>query len=396
MKRKTIGLFIDTFFPMIDGVVMVVDNYARRLMKYASVIVFALGSSDIDEELPYRVVRCSSIKLPIVDYSLPIPLLDRKFMKTLKNIHLDIVHIHSPFTMGRVGIDYAKKNNIPVIGTMHSQYKQDFLRASKNERIAQLLTKRIIKQYNRCDECFAVNGEVSRIYYKEYGYKTLPRVMNNATDMLLVDNLTRAFKLINKKYGLSSKEYVFLFVGRINCLKNIFLIVNSLKIVKEKADFKFKMLFVGSGQDENKLRSLIKEKGLEKDIIMCGSITDRNLLTSIYARASLFLFPSLYDASSIVQIEAASQKTPTLFIENAATADTITADVNGFISLNDEESFANKIIDIMHNKKLYQDVCENAYRDIYVHWDKKVLEVYNLYCDLIEKNKLLLSKNKKK
>ena len=364
MKRKTIGLFIDTFFPMIDGVVMVVDNYARRLMKYASVIVFAPGSSDIDEELPYRVVRCSSIKLPIVDYSLPIPLLDRKFMKTLKNIHLDIVHIHSPFTMGRVGIDYAKKNNIPVIGTMHSQYKQDFLRASKNERIAQLLTKRIIKQYNRCDECFAVNGEVSRIYYK--------------------------------KYGLSSTEYVFLFVGRINCLKNIFLIVNSLKIVKEKADFKFKMLFVGSGQDENKLRSLIKEKGLEKDIIMCGSITDRNLLTSIYARASLFLFPSLYDASSIVQIEAASQKTPTLFIENAATADTITADVNGFISKNDEESFATKIIDIMHNKKLYQDVCENAYRDIYVHWDKKVLEVYNLYCDLIEKNKLLLSKNKKK
>lgn len=396
MKRKTIGLFIDTFFPMIDGVVMVVDNYARRLMKYANVIVFAPGSSNTDSTLPYMVVRCSSIKLPIVDYSLPIPSLDRKFMNTLKNTHLDIVHIHSPFTMGRVGIDYAKKNNIPVIGTMHSQYKQDFLRASKNDGIAQLLTKKIIKQYNRCDECFAVNGEVSRIYYEEYGYKTLPRVMNNATDMLPVDNLKRAFKLINKKYGLSSKEYVFLFVGRINCLKNIFLIVNSLKIVKEKANFKFKMLFVGNGQDENKLRSLIKGKNLEKDIIMCGAITDRGLLTSIYARASLFLFPSLYDASSIVQIEAASQKTPTLFIENAATADTITANVNGFISKNDDESFATKIIDIMHNKKLYQDVCENAYRDIYVHWDKKVLEVYNLYCDLIEKNKLLLSKNKKK
>ena len=38
-------------------------------------------------------------------------------------------------------------------------------------------------------------------------------------------------------------------------------------------------------------------------------VKDRELLVSIYARADLFLFPSLYDASSIVQIEAALQKT---------------------------------------------------------------------------------------
>ena len=38
-------------------------------------------------------------------------------------------------------------------------------------------------------------------------------------------------------------------------------------------------------------------------------VKDRELLASIYARADLFLFPSLYDASSIVQIEEALQKT---------------------------------------------------------------------------------------
>lgn len=40
-KKITIGLFVDSFFPMTDGVIMVVDNYARRLVKYANVIVFA-------------------------------------------------------------------------------------------------------------------------------------------------------------------------------------------------------------------------------------------------------------------------------------------------------------------------------------------------------------------
>ena len=38
-------------------------------------------------------------------------------------------------------------------------------------------------------------------------------------------------------------------------------------------------------------------------------VKDRELLASIYARADVFLFPSLYDGSSIVQIEAALQKT---------------------------------------------------------------------------------------
>ena len=37
----TIGLFIDTFFPMVDGVITVVDNYAKRLAKKADVVVFA-------------------------------------------------------------------------------------------------------------------------------------------------------------------------------------------------------------------------------------------------------------------------------------------------------------------------------------------------------------------
>ena len=38
-------------------------------------------------------------------------------------------------------------------------------------------------------------------------------------------------------------------------------------------------------------------------------VTDREELAKYYARADLFLFPSLYDASSIVQIEEALQKT---------------------------------------------------------------------------------------
>ena len=390
-KKITIGLFIDTFFPMIDGVTVVVDNYAKRLANYANVIVFApgyKGKEFDDSKFTYKVVRCKSIKMPMNDYSLPAPKFDKKFMTELNNSKLDIVHIHSPFSIGKAGIEYAKKNNVPVIATMHSQYKKDFLRVVKFETFANILTRIIIRQYNRCDECWAVNGEVAKIYYKEYKCKELPKVMNNATDMKPVKDLESSRTLINQKYNISPDEKVFLFVGRINKLKNIYLIANSLKILKEKYNPKFKMLFVGSGQDEDTLKSIIKKNNMEKDIIMCGQIMDRELLASIYARADLFLFPSLYDASSIVQIEAASQKTPTLFVEGAATTATITENINGFICKNDENDFAEKINEIITNKDLYEDVCQNTYRDIYVNWDDKVKIVFDSYMDIIRKNKI--------
>lgn len=387
MKNKiTIGLFIDTFFPMIDGVTMVVHNYAKRLVKYADVIVFAPNypGKDFDDSIfPYKVVRCKSLKAPIIDYGLPIPELDGKFKKALSKSNLDIVHIHSPFMVGKSGIKYAKKHNIPVIATMHSQFKKDLKRAVKNDKIATILNNTIIKTFNKCDECWAVNSEVARIFFEDYGYKTMPRVMNNSTDMEELQNKEEACERINKLHNIKSEEKLFLFVGRINSLKNIFFLAESLKILKETSDLNYKMLFVGSGQDEEELKKWITKNNMEDRIILCGRVSDRELLASYYARADLFLFPSLYDASSIVQIEAASQHTPTLFLKEAATTATVTNNVNGFLEENDVNKYAKRIEEIMNNQELYKKVCEKAFEDLYKNWDDTISEVYDLYIKLI-------------
>ena len=392
MKKKkiTVGLFIDVFYPMTDGVVMVVDNYAKRLAKMCNVIVFCpryIGEDYDDTIFNYKVVRCRSLKVPFLDYSLPVPKMDSGFQNSLNDYHLDIVHIHSPFSIGEAGIKYAKKNKIPIIGTMHSQFWQDFKRAVKTDTLANTLTKTVIRTFNKCDECWAVNSEVARIFHEDYGYKKLPKVMNNATEMKPVKDFQKACNLINEKYHLKN-EKVFIFVGRINALKNIFFIVNALKIVSEKKkDLNFKMFFIGCGQDEEDLKKLIIENGLEDKIMLVGKISDRKLLASFYARSDLFLFPSLYDSSSIVQIEAASQKTPVLFIEGAATTATVTNNVNGFIAPNDTLAYANEIINIMNNQNLLKEVSENAYRDLYKNWDDKINEVYDKYLKIISKKK---------
>ena len=60
-KKITIGLFGDSFFPMADGVIMVMDNYARRLCKYANVIVFV-------PEYLTNIWFCTTVKITTTTY----------------------------------------------------------------------------------------------------------------------------------------------------------------------------------------------------------------------------------------------------------------------------------------------------------------------------------------
>lgn len=385
-EKLKIGLFCDTYFPMMDGVVSVVDNYARRLTKYADVTVFTIkGRTDYDDsQLPYKVVRCKALRFPKMDYDLGLPKMDGKFKKALKESDLDFIHIHSPFSLGKIGVKYAKKHNIPVIATNHSQYKKDFYKSTKSKLLTNILLKSVMKVFNNCDENWSVNSEVANVFYS-YGAKVKPRVENNATDMMFIENSTIKEEFV-EKYGIKEDEKILLFLGRIILLKNVFFLLDSLKVLKEKG-FKFKMFYVGSGPDLNKLNEKIKEYGLENQVFTLGKIMDRAYLAEIYKISDLFVFPSKYDCSSIVQIEAASQKTPTLFLEGSVTACDITDNVNGYLASEDVNNYSDKIIEIFSDIDKYNEVCDNAYRDIYIHWDTKIDQIYKKYIEIINRKK---------
>lgn len=387
MKKIKIGLFIDTYFPTVDGVVMVVDNYAKRLAKKCEVVVVcpSYGRKDRKYKFNYEVIRVKSFKIPLTNYNYGIPKIDVKILKKLTKENFDIIHIHSPFSVGQLGIDVARLSNIPVIGSMHTLMKFELYRYTKSHAITDLITNQAIKVYEQCDQCFSVNKKIGEIY-QEYGYSKEVKIFQNATDLKLIEDKTASDKEINELYDIKYNDAVFLFVGRITTVKNIMFIVDVLKVLKDKK-MKFKMLFVGDGPDKKKLMRKIRRSDLNDEVVMCGQISNRDLLAKIYRRAKLFVFPSLFDTNSLVQIEAASQKTPTIFIENAPTAFLVTSEVNGFFGKDNPKKFALKIIDIIKDEQQYNTVSENAYRDLYKTWDNITEEVYQTYLDLIKKNK---------
>ena len=133
------------------------------------------------------------------------------------------------------------------------------------------------------------------------------------------------------------------------------------------------------------LKKRIKKYKLGKDVLLYGKVDDREELSNFYQRADLFIFPSMYDASSIVQIEAASQKTPCIFAKDSATSSMVKNNINGFVEEIDVDKFANRIIKIMNNKELLEKVSNRAYKDLYVTWKQKINDVYKKYEEIIKK-----------
>lgn len=386
-----VGLFIDTWYPMVDGVIKVVDNYARRLVQYCDVVVFCPETRGYDKQddaqTPYKVVRCTSVPLINSDYDIPAPVLDPKFEAQLVLSGIDLVHIHSPFSVSIAGVLFAKIHRIPVVATLHSQYRQDFEKPLRFKPAVNVAMSAIMRVFNACDECWAVNGGIQDLYVHEYGLTAPCKVRLNATDHKPVADPEEAARTVNETYGIPADATVFLFVGRINFIKNIDFTVRALAKAKALGLKNFRMLFAGKGQDEEKLASLVEEQGLTEEVVMCGLISGREMLENLYSRAKLFLFPSLYDANSLVQIEAACQGTPTVFLEGARTAATVTPDVNGFVCPQDEDAYARMILDILADPERYGRVSAAARRDLYLNWDDVVRDVYADYCRFVQAKK---------
>lgn len=379
-----IAMFIDTYFPMVDGVINVVHNYATRLAAddEFEVAVFAPhhGKKQTDD-YPYKLVRCKSMRIFIVEYPLPLPALDKKFNKALEAFAPDIVHIHSPFTIGSTAVKYAKKHGIPAIATMHSQFEQDFYRATHSKFITKLLLKKVMRVFNKCDEFYGVSAAASQVFLK-YGAKHLPLVMNNGTDMRPVADRAAASERVNERYGLPADMPVFIFVGRITLLKNVLFLADALKELKDK---RYKVLFVGDGKDMPALKTRISRDGLENNVMFLGKITDRDELADLLCRAKLLLFPSLYDTNSLVQNEAAAQSLPTLFLDGAVTASAVTDGVNGFTAPQDPKAYAEKIESILRDDELYNKAAIGANRDLYRTWDDAVDFAKSEYKRIIDK-----------
>lgn len=380
---KTIGIFNDSFPPIMDGVSLTTQNYAHWLnQKNQSVCVITPKAPDYSDNEPYPVYRYTSI--PILmrkPYRFGMPDLDFSYKTAINNVEFGLVHAHCPFSSGKEALRIARKQKIPLVATFHSKYRDDFEQSIKNKFLARQMTHEIIRFFDKADEVWIPQAAVEETI-REYGFKGKVQVVENGNDFATTEPIGPIKKTAREKLGLKTDELMFLFVGQHIWEKNTRLIVESLAEVKE---LPFRMFFVGTGYAKSDLQELTEKLGLQEKLKFMGVITGRNELRDYYAAADLFLFPSLYDNAPLVIREAGAMETPSILVSGSTSAENIRDNFNGFLIENSVESMSSRLRELIQDKNLLLTVGQNASRTIARSWESVTEEVLDRYTHLIER-----------
>ena len=389
MDKLKVGEFTDLFYPTLNGVTKVVDKLSNALGETdcAEVRVSATRGKkgrlpEPPEDRAYELVTCRGFTVPIQKDTTSLPGLDRKYRKEIASKPLDILHCHTMGGQFKMAKKLKKEWDVPIVATLHAQADLDLKKFLKAQWLVNKIMHGMMKSYNSCDEIWSLNTGMRDYAVKWGADPSKIRVVGNACDYRYPENPKKICEEFDREHGIGADETVFLFVGRLLDYKNIFFTLDALKILKERG-LKFRMYYVGEGPDGGRLKRAVAEYGMEDCVSLEGKVIDRKKLAAYYLRAKLFLFPSLFDAFSIVQLEAAAHKTPTLFLKGSVTSSGFVDGQNMFESGHSPEAFADRVEEILKNSELYERVSEGCYREMYRSWEDYARNVADAYADAI-------------
>ena len=373
--------FSDSFLPIMDGVANVVYQYALNMGNkgHESYVVAPQTDTGYRGNFPFEIIDYAPLPLVRVkNYTVGMPAMDKHCQNRLNAVKADIVHVHSPFTAGQAGLSFAQKNGLPIVGTFHSKYYDDFLQVTGMELVADLGVKHVVNFFEKCDETWAVSVSSAETL-RSYGYKGEIQVMPNGTDIHTLSDEKAAEAV--ERYGLAGDEPVLLFVGQMNWKKNLRRILEACA----KLDRPFRLVLAGQGPHEKEIRQLAEKLGIGEQTHYTGHITDHDTLNGLYRRADLFLFPSLYDNSPLVIREAAAMGTPSVTVQGSSAAECIEDGVNGLLCQDDSDDLAQVVNAALADPAALARMGERAKATIPIPWSELVDGVLERYQALINR-----------
>ena len=387
MKLK-VGLLNDSFPPIIDGVAAATKAYADNIHnKLGEAVVIVPKYPHVTDDYDYKVYRYHSVPSDkMIGYRAGNPF-SPKIVSEIRDEKLDILHVHCPFasgTMARV-LCSAKRCRVPKVFTYHTKFNTDIKTRVKFKQIQRIAHRFVLSNINHMDEVWVVSEKTAEDL-REFGYKGEYRVMRNGTDFKKGKATNEQINEIDRVFRLQPDESVFIFVGRMMWYKNVKIILDSLKIIKEKRH-KFRMFFIGDGRDRGAIEKYAEQCDLKNEAVFLGEICDREKLRAFYSRSDLLIFPSTCDTCGLVVMEAAACDCPSLLVRDSCAAETITENVDGYLCEENAESCAEAIISAISDPEKLKQTGINASETVYYPWDKAVKESYKRYEEILNEPK---------
>jgi glycosyltransferase involved in cell wall biosynthesis len=261
--------------------------------------------------------------------------------QVLAGFEPDVVHVHSPLTLGVAAQRAARRRGVPVVYTNHylplnvwpdSAREDGPQDAGTVSRLRDAAFYACVARFaNGCDLVTAPTSTALRLL-REHGLRAPSQAVSNGVDLERFSPGGAADEL-RARYGLPSGRPVVLSVGRLSPEKRADVLIAALaRLSGAGGDPAGPVLVLaGAGPDERRLRSLARHYGVEDRVVFTGFVPDADL-PGLYRAATVFAIASEAELQSLVTMSAMASGLPVVAVNAGALPELVHAGENGFLA----------------------------------------------------------------
>lgn len=275
-----------------------------------------------------------------------------KIFKKLNEFLPHIVHLHGMSISDYHALNYAKKNNIPVVTTIHTKYMsliEEILPMGKywHKFFKDKLIDFIVSRQSYTNTFIALSEEM-KSYMSSIGMKNI-EICSNGVDLDLFDF---------KERSIDKEEINLAYVGNIERRKNQTYLLKVLEYLPQN----YNLTLIG-GESWDKIfynEFKLKLKFVDKRVKFLGKLNQSEIIKELNYN-DIFVSASLMEAQSLVLLESISVGLPIFRLVSNSTLGITEHGKTGYhVDENfTPENFAKELIKFVENKELYKTINSN-------------------------------------
>lgn len=355
-----IAFFTDTFDPDINGVARTLKRLTDYLSKQNIEFKVFAPKSEGKEYVANHIHRFKSLSFFLYpECRLAFP----NFVQIkaeLQDFEPDLIHVATPFNIGLCGVYYAKKFNIPLVGSYHTDF-DNYLQFYNLEFLSKILWRYMNWFHKPFKKLFVPSMDTLNVL-KRHGFTNM-EIWSRGVDCDLYHPFHDKL-VVREKYGIR-KKYILTYVGRLAPEKDVSTLMNVAKSIPEPLNEQIQWLIAGDGP----LREEI-ERDAPDNMLFTGYLTGTDL-AEVYSASDLFVFPSPTETFGNVVIESLASGTPVIAANAGGVKNIITSGNNGILcEPGTVEDFIAPILQLLNSDSLRKQMgLEGRKYAVTQNWD---------------------------
>ena len=280
----------------------------------------------------------------------------------------DIVHSQCEFFTMIFAKRIAKKLEIPLVHTCHTDFDAYGIHFTKNEHLWEWATNTFIPKLLK--DVDYIICPTSKIYnlLKRYGTENEMSIIPVGLDIDMLGQKCpeNERKALRASFGFTDSDIVFVSICRLSEEKNVEESITHF-VSMHKNRNNTRMLIVGDGTERQKLEDMVNALDMNDYIKFAGNIP-MEIIWKYYDAGDIFISSSTSEIQGLTYIEALASGHPIVCRKDESLAESLIEGFNGFAFSSDKE-FLEKALPLVDKKDYRLQIASNA---------KKSVEKYSL------------------